>query len=149
MNAAELLALKQRRETSVPFDLGGDARAVFHVRSLSRVDYRNLLDAHPPRNDDEDWNEETFPPALIAACVFKVEVQREGSTDEIDGLTVEEATEMWQEWEAGLTQVATACWQLNEQAVGVGFISPGFEQMIVSGLSSAIATIKDSPTQSS
>lgn len=141
MDAADLLALKKLREATVPYDLGDGARAVFHIRSLSRTRYRELLDDHPPRpnTDDKDWNEATFPPALLAECTTKVVYEKGDDSDEIDGLTVEEATAMWEEWEAGLVQVVNACWNLNEQAVGVGFIWPGFEKILGSGLKSDTA----------
>lgn len=38
------------------------------VRGLDRQQWRDLLEKHPPRNADEAFNEDTFPPALIAAC---------------------------------------------------------------------------------
>jgi hypothetical protein len=151
MDAAGLLALKKLREVSVPFEMGDGAHAVFHIRALSRTRYRELLDDHPPRPDtaDRDWNEDTFPPSLLAESVTKIVYEKGDESDEIAGLTLEEATEMWSEWEAGLTQVANACWNINEQAVGVGFTWPGFEKILASGLKSVIALNGESATESS
>lgn len=40
------------------------------VTGLTREAWAELVDAHPPRpkSSDRAWNEDTFPPALIAAC---------------------------------------------------------------------------------
>lgn len=38
------------------------------VRGLTRPQWTTLLDSHPPRDGETGWNEDTFPPALIAAC---------------------------------------------------------------------------------
>lgn len=151
MDAADLLARKKLREASVPFDMGDDARAVFHIRAIPRPRYRELLDDHPPRPNtaDKDWNEDTFPPALLAESVTKIVYENGDESDQIDSLTLEEAEAMWAEWEAGLGQVVNACWDVNEQAFGVGFTWPGFEKMLVSGLNSVIAQSGESPTPSS
>lgn len=52
------------------------------VTGLSRTDWSILVQEHPPRPGEQLWCEDTFPPALIAACTSK---------------TVAEATEWWDE----------------------------------------------------
>lgn len=149
MGAAELLARKKLRETTVTIPVDGSP-AAFRLRALPRVEYRDLLDDHPPPEDGPkaDWHPDTFPPALISACVVSVEFDGEKS----DGLTVEEATEIWMgdDWsteEAGT--LFLTCWHLNEQSAGLGFTSPGFAMTGGSGRKSATAPNGESPTPSS
>lgn len=52
------------------------------VRGLTRARWAQLLDKHPPREGEEQWNEDTFPPALIAECT---------------GLPLNEVTTWWDE----------------------------------------------------
>jgi hypothetical protein len=58
----------------------GDAIVTFRLEAIGRPRYRRLLDAHQPtvaqRQEAKkagllqpQWNEETFPPALVAACL--------------------------------------------------------------------------------
>lgn len=54
------------------------------VTGLSPEDYVDLAEGHPPApGDDGPWSEETFPPALLAACC------------DVD---VETATTWWRDW---------------------------------------------------
>ena len=112
MDAAELLAAKSLREVVVRVPVGDD-HADLRFRSIPRPDYRRLLDEHPPVDEADNWNEDTFPPALIAACAVE------------PPFTLDEATELWNTWDAGdAGQVFMAVWALNERS-SVGFISPG------------------------
>ena len=52
------------------------------VHGLTRPQWTALLDGHPPRDGETGWNEDTFPPALIAACT---------------GFPVADAATWWQE----------------------------------------------------
>jgi hypothetical protein len=142
MDAAELLASKQLRETTVTVQLGGDGvTADIRLRALPRRAYRELLDAHPARPEDgekADWNADTFPPALIAASAIDPE------------LAPEQAQKIWDEWE--LSEVGTlflACWSLNEQRGRLGFTLPGFGMTTDSGPSSTTASPGESPTPTS
>lgn len=142
MDAAELLAAKQLRETTVTVNLGGDGRtADIRIRALPRKQYRELLEAHPPADSDEekaDWNAETFPPALIAASCVEPE------------FTSEQAQQIWDEWEAAEAgPLFLACWALNERRDRVGFIWPGSAQTSGSGQNSTTASPEGSPTASS
>lgn len=136
---AALLERKKLRETTVPVAVGGDGEtAAFVVRALPRRQYRELLDDHPPVKDGADWNPDTFPPALIAACVVDPE------------MTVEQAAQIWEEWEAGeMGRLFLECWKLNEQTAGVGFTLPGSDKTSGSGRKSNTASTKASRTRSS
>ena len=138
-DAAALLASKKLREVSVPVSIDGDGTtADFTLRALKRTEYRALLDEHPPVKEGADWNGDTFPPALLTASAI----------DPV--LTLEQATEMWAEWEAGeMGRLFLACWQLNEQTAGVGFIGPGSVKTRGSGQKSSTATTKASRTRRS
>ncbi|MEX0667179.1 MAG: hypothetical protein WD313_02485, partial [Acidimicrobiia bacterium] len=54
--------LEQARESAV------DAAEQFTFRELPRPDYRRLMAQHPDPQGKLRWNEDTFAPALIAAC---------------------------------------------------------------------------------
>lgn len=46
-----------------------DGPQIVQILALDRQRYRSILDAHPPREgEDTPWNDDTFPPTLIAAC---------------------------------------------------------------------------------
>lgn len=47
-----------------------ESEAEFRFRALSRKDFSDLKAQHPPRDENEDWNPETFGPALVAACAI-------------------------------------------------------------------------------
>lgn len=60
----------------------GDAVVTFRLEAIGRPRYRRLLDAHQPTtaqrqeakrngNLQPQWNEDTFPPALVAACLVE------------------------------------------------------------------------------
>lgn len=58
---AELDALHSREnESAQPFTF----------QQLPRREYRTLLDAHPSDNPQKAWDDDTFAPALIAACAI-------------------------------------------------------------------------------
>lgn len=126
MDAAGLLAAKSLRETTLTVDVEGGVELT--LRALPRKEYRVLLDEHPPVEDGKDWNGETFPPALIAACVVE------------PVFTLQQATQLWDEWEAGdAARVFLTCFNLNEQSAGVGFTLPGSAKTGGSGQNSTTA----------
>lgn len=139
MDAATLLAAKQLRQATVSLNVGAGETVEIHIRALPRRQYRQLLEDHPAAGDNADWNPDTFPPALIAAC----------ATDPV--FTVEQATQLWDEWEAAESGLLfLACWQLNDRTAGTSFTLPGFvEETNGSGLNSATATNGASPTPNS
>lgn len=74
-----------------------DAAVWMTFQALPRREYRALLAAHPSDEDGKDWDEDTFAPALIAACYV-------GSADDPDGepdgdMTVEQAATAFHEWD--------------------------------------------------
>jgi hypothetical protein len=136
---AALLEAKKRREVSLNVSIDDEGTtAPFLFRALKRTEYRALLDDHPASEEGADWNTDTFAPALIAAS----------AVDPV--ITIEQATQMWDEWEAGeMGRMFLACWQLNEQLAGVGFMSPGSVKTSGSGQRSSTATKKGSRTRRS
>lgn len=139
MDAAKLLAAKSLREASIAVAVNSDGgTAELKFQALPRREYRVLLDEHPPDTEGADWNPDTFPPALIAACSLDPK------------LTLEQAGEMWEEWEAGeMGRVFMLCFQLNEHAAGLSFGLPGSGRTDGSGKKSATAPKKGSRTRSS
>ena len=91
---AELLK-KQPLERTVELvaEQGGEPLTV-KFRSIGRVAYEALLDAHQPTDEQRakgraqkvkvEWNPDTFPPALIAAA----------AVDPV--FSLDEATELWE-----------------------------------------------------
>lgn len=85
------------------------------IRSLSRRTYQDLVDSCPPTLEQierakaqglapPDNDEEKFGPALIAASIV-----------EPDGVTLEDAQTIWDEWpNADVRTLATACLILNQ-----------------------------------
>lgn len=89
------------------------------MRSMGRTAYRELLDEHPPREEDHaaarkdtgletatsNWNDDTFPPALVlATCVEPV-------------LSAEDVEEMFTSWNhAELLDIVAAAVAVNTQS---------------------------------
>lgn len=143
MDGASLLASKREaglREATVPLDVAGELVEVT-IRALPRRAYRELLDAHPPTAEDgadADWNGETFPPALIAASCLHPE------------LGLEEATELWDEWEPSEAgRLFQACYWNNEDASRLKGLLLSYSLMRGFEQNSTIASPKESPTPSS
>lgn len=51
-----------------------ESTETFTFRALGQRKYRALVDAHPDPKGDGQWNAETFPQALIAACAIEPEM---------------------------------------------------------------------------
>lgn len=79
-----LAALRAEAETAV---------VIFTFRELPRKAYRALVDEHPDPDGKMRWHEETFAPALIAACCADPE------------MTLADATAVWDEWSEVATQI--------------------------------------------
>jgi hypothetical protein len=100
-----------------------DHTRIYTLRSLGRRGYRELLEQHPPREEDHaaaraetgleqaqsQWNDETFPRALVAASCADPQ------------LTDDDLTEMFDNWnDAQLIELVAAAVAVNTQArVGV------------------------------
>lgn len=94
-----------------------EATVEFTISSLSRQKYQELIEAHPPTDeqiaDAKDKNEmkpdnnpDTFGPALIAACI-----------SEPQGVTLEDAKAIWNDWPPGeALDLYLQCVQLNRSS---------------------------------
>lgn len=91
---AELVAAKAKMEQLQAAALENSTKFVF--RSIGRVPYDDLVNAHPPTDEQQEiarkeggadvdlsWNAETFPPALLAASIVEPK------------MTPEEIQEIW------------------------------------------------------
>lgn len=137
MTAADLLAAKRLRETTLTVEVEGGP-VDLRLRALPRREYRALLESHPAVKEGADWNADTFPPALLAACLVQPE------------FTLEQATEIWDEWETEeASRLFLAAYYLNEDAKRLGFMLPGSAQTGGSGQNSTTAPPEESPTQPS
>jgi hypothetical protein len=137
VDAATLLATKRLRETTLHVDVEGGSVGLV-LRALPRSQYRELLEAHPPVKDGEDWNADTFCPALIAASSVDPE------------LSLEQATDIWEGWETEeASRLFLASYYLNEDHKRLGFILRGSATTGGSAQNSTTASPKESPTPTS
>lgn len=78
----------------------------FTFQAVGRKHYRELIDAHPPDDEDREralaqfgdrrlarWHSDTFVPALIAACVVE------------PAMTEEQAQTLWDEWDLSVAEL--------------------------------------------
>lgn len=74
-----------------------DSTVTFVVQSVTRRVWADLLAAHPPRPQDKglDHNEETFPPAVVAACSKSPKMTEEEAVELGDVLPVAEWSKLW------------------------------------------------------
>lgn len=102
--AAELAALEAQADL---------VSAEFTFQELPRPDFRALVEAHgPEKGSSARWNEETFAPALIAACCV----------DPV--MTIEQAETVWSTWsEAATFLLFSKAWDVNEGKVKVPFFA--------------------------
>ena len=103
----------------------------FLLRALPRKQWHELVEAHPPRKDDEgdvrmDVNRATFLPALVQASTVEPKLRDEtwaALLDPASGLLSE------QQWR----QLWRACWNLNVAELDVPFSVAGLLTSPVSG----------------
>lgn len=137
MNAAELLAAKRLRETTLHLTVGGEPVPIL-MRALPRIEYRALIDAHPGEKKEDDWHPDTFPPALIAASCVEPE------------FTLEQANEIWEQWETEeASRLFLTAFYLNENSGRINFTLLGSARTRGSEQSSTTASPEESPTPSS
>lgn len=90
----DLLRSKKRRSKTIELTINGES-VEFVFTALSAHDLDKLQAQHPPtakqKLDGMAWNGDTFPPALVAACLSEPEV------------SLEEMNEIWVsgEWSTG------------------------------------------------
>lgn len=100
----------------------GDNVAVFKFKSLGGKKFGKMREKYPPSDDHVayakskglvlDWNPDTFPPALLAACAVEPE------------LTPEQAQELWEsdEWSEGeLNSLLEAALNANTQVRSINW----------------------------
>ena len=84
---------------------------VFRFRSLPRLQWEALIDAHPGRaGREEPFNLSTFPLALIAACAVDPAMTDAEASDLLDVLN-----------EGQRDALFGACYTVNQEAVAVPF----------------------------
>jgi hypothetical protein len=92
-----------------------DSTVVLRLRALSHRDYAKLEAAHKPRTGEDGdqrtgFNMETFPEALIRACVVDPELDDDTWDTLVDALT-------FQQWD----NLFTEAYMLNRREVSVPF----------------------------
>lgn len=119
LREAKRLDAREHRTPQAPViqaeldDLYGQAdRAAvqFTFEELGRADFRALIAEHPDPTGKTRWNEDTFAPALIAACCVEPEME------------LEDAEAIWNEWaQSSVWPLFATAWELNEGKVEVPF----------------------------
>lgn len=142
------LAAAKLKQSADPRLAGGDASALvermeslraeveaatveFLLRALPRKQWHDLVEAHPPRKDDEgdvrmDVNRASFLPALVQASTVEPKLRDEtwqALLDPESGLLSE------QQWR----RLWRACWNLNVAELDVPFSVAGLLPSPVSG----------------
>jgi hypothetical protein len=126
-----------------------DVVVTLRFRSIGRHAYDDLIRQHPPTPDQQDeakeaggtlnFNPETFPPAVVAACL------------EEPRLSVDEVTEMWEsaEWnQAELAELFSAAVDVNSRRETLD-LGKDSAAMATTGRKSRGARNTASPTASS
>lgn len=103
----------------------------FTFRELPRPTFRRLIEQHPSDDKTLRWDEDTFAPALLAACCVSHD------------FTVEQWREIWDGWGAWATAplYATA-YQVCDQPSRVPFTSRSSAETRASGQNSATAHLE-------
>lgn len=85
------------------------AAVQFTATSLPRKKYRKLIAEHQAgKQEGFRWNDETFPPALISACI----TEPAGTDGEV----------IWEDWDEGIAQaIYRLCLLVNEEPPKVPF----------------------------
>lgn len=88
-----------------------DSTVSFRFRALSRNEWAALEAAHPKREgSDERFNLETFPPALIHACLIDPVMTLDEINELLDLLN-----------EKDRVGLASAAWDVNQEATAIPF----------------------------
>lgn len=103
----------------------------FVLRALPRKQWHDLVEAHPPRkNDDGDVrmevNRETFLPALVQASTVEPKLRDETWQQLLDPASGLLSEQQWR-------QLWRACWNLNVRELDVPFSVAGLLTSPVSG----------------
>lgn len=121
-----------------------ETRVPFVFQSIGRRAYDALLDENKPRPDHEDdkdlgFNEEEFPPRLIALSSYEPEIN------------LEQARTIWDDWSSAETTLLFGAAVLaNKEVVDVPFTNDGLPMGTLNiGTPSSTAMTEESPTPSS
>ncbi|WP_128803076.1 MULTISPECIES: hypothetical protein [unclassified Streptomyces] len=94
-----------------------DATVVLTFRALPRPAWEQLLRDHPPTEAQADqgmeYNVETYPAALIAAC----HIERDQSGGEVPGMSEQEAQELLDAWPDSEAKALFTCALLVNQTL--------------------------------
>ncbi|MFD9394085.1 hypothetical protein ACFWBB_26125 [Streptomyces sp. NPDC060000] len=94
-----------------------DATVVLTFRALPRPAWEQLLRDHPPTEAQADqgmeYNVETYPAALIAAC----HIERDEAGDEVPGMSEQEAQELLDAWPDSEAKALFTCALLVNQTL--------------------------------
>ncbi|MGW0009893.1 hypothetical protein ACWDVX_09040 [Streptomyces tendae] len=94
-----------------------DATVVLTFRALPRPAWEQLLRDHPPTEAQADqgmeYNVETYPAALIAAC----HIERDESGGEVPGMSEQEAQELLDAWPDSEAKALFTCALLVNQTL--------------------------------
>ncbi|MFF0089291.1 hypothetical protein ACFYSF_04920 [Streptomyces canus] len=94
-----------------------DATVVLTFRALPRPAWEQLLRDHPPTEAQADqgmeYNVETYPAALIAAC----HIERDEAGDEAPGMSEQEAQELLDAWPDSEAKALFTCALLVNQTL--------------------------------
>lgn len=127
-----------QRELSDAIDAAEATEVEFVFQAIGRAAWDRMVMDHKPtqeqirdlrrdlgdKNAQIGWNPETFPPAIISACLVSPR------------MTVEEATEMYEDpsWNLGeLQRLLAAAIAVNQETPDVGFTRGAFARTLASG----------------
>lgn len=134
----EPLEPKLKRELLALTDKVEKAAVPFTFQALGRRAYIELMAQHRGEDPEKRWDEDTFAPALIAACCVD------------PPMTLEQAIELWDTWEAPVAYVLfEAAFSVNERPQKVPFGSSGTATTPSSESSSTTSSPAVSPTPTS
>lgn len=107
-NTASAKAPRLRMELEKVQEEAERAATRFTATSLPRKKYRKLIAEHPSKDNKLRWDEETFAPAIITACI----TEPEG----VDGDII------WNDWDEGTAKaIYGLCLLANEEPPKVPF----------------------------
>lgn len=83
------------RELEEVHALMRDNLTTFRFRALGRKAWSDIKAKHPPRDDNELWNPDTFAPALVAACAIEPEMALEDAEALFEVINASQVGDLW------------------------------------------------------
>lgn len=131
MSVLNDLLSKEPPTSRLVFELGGGRTQEFVFAAIGADAYDELVAAHPPTKEQEqerwrnhlgslDFNEDTFPPAVISACLIEPKL----TEDEVGQLF---RSERWTSTE--LTLLFVNAVEINKGATLAGSVREAIERM--------------------